>query len=305
MRYVSLFSGIEAATLAWSELGWEPMAFAENDEFPAAVLASRWPDVPNLGDVCDVDWRKFVEENGRPDVVVGGSPCTSFSLAGGRESLGGESRLMFEYVRACEEIRSPWIVWENVPGVLSTRDDAFGQLLSMLQGIGYVSLAWRVLDAQFFGVAQRRRRVFLVGHLGAGGGAAAVLFERESVRGNTQTGKQKREELAADAGGRADGAARDGEGVTTYTDDNTVTADLHSPAVAFAQNTREEIRLIGGNGDLVGTIAGQPDCKGQGSSLICVSSDATNAEICYADDAPTLLARMHKGVPYVVRTADA
>jgi DNA (cytosine-5)-methyltransferase 1 len=200
MRYISTFSGIEAASVAWEPLGWEPMAFSEIDEFPSAVLAHRYPSVPNLGDITKVDWKEFVSGSGRPDVLVGGSPCQSFSLAGGRESLGGESRLMFEFIRACDEVRSPWILWENVCGVLNTRDNAFRQLLDALQGIGYVSLAWRVLDAQFFGVAQRRRRVFLIGHLGTGGGAAAVLFESESVRGNTQTSKQKREALARAAG---------------------------------------------------------------------------------------------------------
>lgn len=196
MRFISIFSGIEAASVAWEPLGFEPVCFSEIDPFPSAVLAERYPNVPNLGDITKVDWKKVVSDYGAVDIVVGGSPCQSFSIAGGRESLDGESRLMYEYVRACGEIQSPWIVWENVPGVLSTRDGAFGQLLEMLQGVGYIDLAWRILDAQFFGVAQRRRRVFLVGHLGSGGCSAAVLFESESVRGNTQTSKEKREELA-------------------------------------------------------------------------------------------------------------
>jgi DNA (cytosine-5)-methyltransferase 1 len=166
LRYVSLFSGVEAATLAWEPLGWEPVAFCEIDPFPSAVLAYRWPDVPNLGDITKVDWSPY---RGAVDLVVGGSPCQSFSVAGGRESLDGESRLMFEYIRAVDEIHPRWILWENVPGVFSVKDGAFDQLITSLQDIGYVSLAWRVLDAQFFGVAQRRRRVFLVGRLGAGG----------------------------------------------------------------------------------------------------------------------------------------
>lgn len=313
-KYISLFSGIEAASVAWEPLGWEPMAFSEIDPFCSAVLAARYPDVPNLGDITKVDWKEFVREHGRPDVLVGGSPCfpagtlvdcadafkpiedvavgdmvlthrhryrrvlrtgnhkasvvrltsrkgrtltctpnhpiladgwewvpasemagrlwllpdrgewqlvtsveqvddgpitvynlevegdnsytadgiavhncQSFSVAAAakRTSLGGESRLMFEYIRACGEVHSPWIVWENVPGVFSVKDRAFEQLITSLQDIGYVSLAWRVLDAQFVRVAdrdgdgriagwhgpvaQRRRRVFLVGHLGDGG----------------------------------------------------------------------------------------------------------------------------------------
>ena len=164
MRYISLFSGIEAATVAWEPLGWEPVCFAELDPFPCAVLEHRYPDVPNVGDVTKVNWKKF---KGKCDVVVGGSPCQSFSVAGKREGLSGESGLMFEYVRAVREVRPRWFLWENVPGALSSEGgEAFRQLLSEMDKLGY-GLAWRVLDAQFFGVAQRRRRVFLVGRLGA------------------------------------------------------------------------------------------------------------------------------------------
>lgn len=203
MRYLSLFSGIEAASVAWEPLGWEPVAFCEIDAFPSAVLAYRFPNVPNLGDITKVDWNEFKERYGTVDLIVGGSPCQSFSIAGGRASLGGESRLMFEYIRALDEVRPAWFVWENVPGVLNTRDDAFAQLLWEVQNIGYGGIAWRVLDAQFFGVAQRRRRVFLVGHLGNGGGATAVLFDSESVRGNTESNTKKREELTGSAAKRS------------------------------------------------------------------------------------------------------
>ena len=216
MRYISIFSGIEAATVAWEPLGWEPIAFAEVDPFPSAVLAQRFPEVPNLGDVTKVDWGDIVRRFGRPDVLVGGSPCQSFSVAGNRESLEGESRLMYEYIRAVGELRPRWFVWENVPGCLNTKDDAFTQLLEEMEGRGYKDLAWRVLDAQFcrvplrddsgsivgwYGpVAQRRRRVFLVGHLGEGFRAAAVLFEPESVRGDNPPSREKRKELASAIG---------------------------------------------------------------------------------------------------------
>ena len=168
MRYVSLFSGVEAATLAWGPLGWEPMAFAEIEPFPCAVLAHRFPEVENLGDVAKVDWEEFKREHGIPDVVVGGSPCQSFSIAGKREGLDGASGLMWEFVRACDQLRPRWVVWENVPGALSSSGgEDFRCLLQALDELGYL-VAWRVLDAQFFGVAQRRRRVFLVGSLGGG-----------------------------------------------------------------------------------------------------------------------------------------
>lgn len=163
LRYISLFSGIEAASVAWEPLGFNPVCFAEVDAFPSTVLACRYPDVPNMGDVTKVDWTPYA---GQADLVVGGSPCQSFSIAGKREGLHGASGLMFEYIRAISEIRPRWFLWENVPGALtSERGQAFRQLLSEMDELGY-GLAWRVLDAQFFGVAQRRERVFLVGHLG-------------------------------------------------------------------------------------------------------------------------------------------
>ena len=196
IRYISVFSGIEAASVAWGPLGWEPVCFCEIDDFPSAVLAHRFPNVPNLGDITKVDWKEVISEHGAVDVVVGGSPCQSFSIAGGRESLAGESALCFEYWRAVRDIRPRWFLWENVPGVLSTRDNAFGQFLGKMEELGY-GMSWRTLDAQFFGVAQRRRRIFLVGCLGERVGAsAAVLFEPESVSGNTQSSREKRQELA-------------------------------------------------------------------------------------------------------------
>lgn len=201
MRYISLFSGIEAASVAWRDLdGWEPVAFCEIDKFPSAVLAYRFPDVPNLGDITKVDWKGVIEEYGAVDLIVGGSPCQSFSIAGGRESLDGESRLMFEYIRAIEEAKPRWFLWENVPGVLNTRDDAFGCLLRALQEIGYSDIAYRVLDAQFFGVAQRRRRVFVVGNLiGKRFCSAAILFDSASLSRFAVSNTEKREELSRSA----------------------------------------------------------------------------------------------------------
>lgn len=117
MKYVSIFSGIEAATVAWHPLGWEPLAFSEIDPFPSTVLQHHYPDIPNLGDITKIDWRPYV---GAADIVVGGSPCQSFSVAGKREGLAGASGLMFEYIRAVRELRPRWFVWENVPGAFSS-----------------------------------------------------------------------------------------------------------------------------------------------------------------------------------------
>ena len=234
MKYVSLFSGIEAATVAWEPLGWEPVCFAEFDEFPSAVLAERYPEVPNIGDVTKMNWKKY---RNKVDLVVGGSPCQSFSIAGKREGLQGESGLMFEYIRAVREIRPRWFLWENVPGALSSENgEAFRQLLSEMDKLGY-GLAWRVLDAQFFGVAQRRRRLFLVGHLGACP-PVGVLIEPESMRGDLESGAEKRASLAEEAGRSPhsagfkyhQGAGAGGVGAEPE-QSPTLTADWHNPAV--------------------------------------------------------------------------
>lgn len=234
MKYVSLFSGIEAATVAWEPLGWEPVCFAEFDEFPSAVLAERYPEVPNIGDVTKMNWKKY---RNKVDLVVGGSPCQSFSIAGKREGLQGESGLMFEYIRAVREIRPRWFLWENVPGALSSENgEAFRQLLSEMDKLGY-GLAWRVLDAQFFGVAQRRRRLFLVGRLGACP-PVEVLIEPESMRGDFESSAEKRASLAEEAGRSPrsagfkyhQGAGAGGVGAEPE-QSPTLTADWHNPAV--------------------------------------------------------------------------
>lgn len=201
MKYISLFSGIEAASVAWEGLGWEPVAFSEIDPFPCAVLAERYPAVPNLGDVKEIKWKRY---RGKVDLVVGGSPCQSFSIAGKREGLDGASGLMWEYVRCVREVRPRWLLWENVPGALSSsRGEDFRCLLDSLGDLGY-GLAWRVLDAQFFGVAQRRRRVFLVGRLGEQP-PSQVLFEPGSLSGDFETGRKERARIAARSGGGAHG----------------------------------------------------------------------------------------------------
>ena len=205
MKYVSIFSGIEAATVAWHPLGWEPLAFSEIDPFPSTVLQHHYPDIPNLGDITKIDWSPYV---GAADIVVGGSPCQSFSVAGKREGLAGASGLMFEYIRAVRELRPRWFVWENVSGAFtSERGEAYRQLLSEMDALGY-GLAWRVLDAQFFGVAQRRERVFLVGSLGTMR-CAEVLFERESLSWNHQSSRQKRQALTEEAQERVGEADHD------------------------------------------------------------------------------------------------
>jgi DNA (cytosine-5)-methyltransferase 1 len=193
MRYLSVCSGIEAATTAWHELGWEPVAFSEIEPFPSAVLKHHYPDVPNLGDMT-----KFKEwDIGTIDLLVGGTPCQSFSVAGLRKGLEDpRGNLALTYVGILDKFRPKWFIWENVPGVLSSgsgRD--FGSFLGALGQIGY-GFAYRVLDAQYFGVAQRRRRVFVVGCLGDWRNAAEVLFEPESLRGDPAPSREKGQKVA-------------------------------------------------------------------------------------------------------------
>ena len=197
MKYLSLFSGIEAATVAWEPLGWEAVGFAEIEPFPAAVLKHHYPDVPNFGDVTKhKEW-----PHANINVLVGGSPCQAFSVAGLRKGLDDErGNLTLTYLSVVDQYRPKWVVWENVPGVLSIdQGRTFGAFLGGLAELGY-GFAYRVLDAQYFGVAQRRRRVFVVGHLGDWRPAAAVLFERDSLSGYPAPSREKGEENSRVAG---------------------------------------------------------------------------------------------------------
>lgn len=224
MKYISMFSGIEAATCAFHPLGWEPVAFAEIEKFPSAVLAHRWPHVPNLGDMTKVDWSQFA---GKIDVVIGGPPCQAFSVAGLRKSLeDARGNLSLEYVKAVHAIKPRFVITENVPGWLTTADNAFGCFLAGMVGAdaplvsplergrwtdsGVITgplgcTAWRVLNAQHFGVAQRRHRVFAVSSFGDRPDPVAVLFEPEGGSRNTQTGRETREGIAPTLAARTRG----------------------------------------------------------------------------------------------------
>ena len=198
-------SGIEAASVAWHHLGWSPVGFSEIELFPSAVLAHHYPNVPNYGDMTKHEqWPLGL---GSIDLLVGGTPCQSFSVAGLRRGLhdprGG---LMLTYLEIARRLRPRWVVWENVPGVLSSgRGRDFGSFLGALGELGY-GWAYRILDAQWVrtqrhprAVPQRRRRVFVVGCLGDGASAAAVLFERESVCRDSAPRRAPREGATADA----------------------------------------------------------------------------------------------------------
>jgi DNA (cytosine-5)-methyltransferase 1 len=194
MNYLSVCSGIEAATVAWHDMGWNPVAFSEIEKFPSEVLSYHYPTVPNLGDMT-----KFKEWNLNDSIglLVGGTPCQSFSVAGLRKGLEDpRGNLALIYCGILDKFKPKWFLWENVPGVLSSgggRD--FGSFLGAVAELGY-GFAYRVLDAQYFGVAQRRRRVFVVGYLGDWRPAAKVLFESESLCRDNPPSRGKREKVA-------------------------------------------------------------------------------------------------------------
>lgn len=208
MRYGSVCSGIEAASVAWEPLGWKAAWFSEIAPWPSKCLATRYPHVPNHGSLVGLAGR-LTGDARSIDLLVGGTPCQAFSVSGLRQGLADErGNLTLEFARLAAALRPRWVLWENVPGVLSDGTNAFGCLLGALCELGY-GLAWRVLDAQFFGLAQRRQRVFLVGHLGAAAAAGAVLFEPEGVRRNPPTRGEARQDVAGtlthgSGGGRFD-----------------------------------------------------------------------------------------------------
>ena len=193
MRYGSVCSGIEAATMAWHSLGWVPSFFSEIEAFPRAVLEHHYPEVPVHGDFTTIE----ADQYGSIDLLVGGTPCQSFSIAGLRKGLDDDrGNLALEFLRLAQRKQPKWVVWENVPGVLSSNGGRdFGSFLGALVELGY-GFAYRVCDAQWWGVAQRRRRVFVVGYLGDWRRPAAVLFEREGLFGNSPPSREEGEKVA-------------------------------------------------------------------------------------------------------------
>ena len=215
MRYATVCSGIEAPSQAWHGLGWKPVWFSEIEAFPSAVLNHHYPEVPNLGDMTKLNKdERYQKSAGAIDVFCGGTPCQSFSVAGLRKGLADpRGNLALHFLRIVDDLRPRWVVWENVPGVLSSNGGRdFGSFLGALGQLGY-GFAYRVLDAQYFGVAQRRRRVFVVGYIGGSRGAAAVLFDAESLSGHPPPGREAGQGAAGrvapclNGNGRAAGSA--------------------------------------------------------------------------------------------------
>lgn len=298
MRYLSIFSGIEAATVAWEPLGWEPVAFAEFEDFPKAILSHHYPNIPDLGDVT-----KITEEQiaglGHFDILVGGSPCQDLSLAGKRAGMRNDdgsttrSGLFDEQMRIFEIARKNngcrYLLWENVPGAFSSNGgDDFAYVLGSMVGRsvhtptdrwknsgiclsadGGRIVEWRVLDAQFFGVPQRRRRIFALLDTGAWWSREPFLFEPESSSRDFAQSGDEREGIAKGAG------------------------NCFTPS------------SFGGYQAGVGTLRSNGGDLGCGSETIIYENHANDSRVTRCDDgvAPTLSSRMGTGggnVPFVL-----
>ena len=281
MRYGSICSGIEAATVAWHGLGWEPAFFSEIDNFPRAALQHHYPNVPLHGDFTTING----DEYGHIDLLVGGTPCQDFSIAGLRAGFAGErGNLTLEFARLVDRMRPRWVVWENVPGVLSIDGGrAFGAFLGALAEIGY-GFAYRILDAQYCGVPQRRRRVFVVGYLGDWRRAAAVLFERESLLGHPAPRREAGEGTAAGTAQRPNGGG-----------DSGLIPEVCPTLVANGNKTGGN-RPSGTDGDTV-------------TSLIVMASGQSNVPVFENDQCPApaiafSIMPMNSGKDYKARETD-
>lgn len=288
IEFGSVCSGIEAASVAWHPLGWRAAWLAEIEPFPAAVLAHHYPTVPNLGDMTTIARRVLIGEVSAPDVLAGGTPCQAFSVAGLRNSLDdarGNLTLKFvELGNAIDLSRSRAgkpacvIKWENVPGVLNTKDNAFGCFLAGLAGeddplqppggkwsnAGCVygptrSVAWRTLDAQYFGVAQRRRRVFVVASARPGFDPAQVLFEWDGVRRDSAPSRETGEEAAGTL------ASRSGAGGFPGTDE--ACSGYLQPVECFGGNRTsgplDVSTALNASGTASGTASGRQDFESE------------------------------------------
>lgn len=329
VSYGSVCSGIEAASVAWHCLGWQPAWFAEIEKFPSAVLAYRWPDVSNLGDMTQIAAAIRAGKIEAPDVLVGGTPCQAFSVAGLRNGLAderGQLTLAFvELVNAIDEKRREQgkppvtVVWENVPGVLSSKDNAFGCFLAGLAGescalespgkrwsnAGYVlgperAIAWRVLDAQFFGVAQRRRRVFVVATARGDIDPAKILFESEGLRRNSPPSRKTRQILTSDAGYRVtNGSHWDGE----HNPHPTLNQSFNTGGIGASN---QEVFSQRGSGlvcqtqyaqELAGTLTARHDsspCVDRGMNVVGTYRMVAFGEYASDETASTVKARDHK-----------
>lgn len=311
MRYLSLFSGIEAATQAWQPLGWECVAVSEIEPFPCAVLEHHYPHVPNLGDVTKITEQQ-IKDLGQIDLIVFGSPCQNLSVAGNRKGFEGEQSSLFyaamEIIKyAKRHCKTRFALWENVPGAFSSNKGAdFTEVVKHMAGLNELNipkngwgkegaavgshglLEWSVLDAQWFGLAQRRKRVFAIVDFGDWASRPPILLERESLRGDTPPSREAREGAATDVRGRLASGSHAIGAILASCGDKQFLGDQE----AFSGNYHVvEGYRKGGFGDYVadtnaGTLrAAGGDLGGGSESLICchgTQDPISNSETAYA-----------------------
>lgn len=318
MRYGSVCSGIEAATVAWHPLGWKPAFFSEIDKFPRAVLQHHYPDVPLHGDFTTIG----DDDYGTIDLLVGGTPCQSFSIAGLRGGLGDDrGNLALEYLRLAGRKRPRWLVWENVPGVLSSNGGRdFGSILGGLVELGY-GFAYRILDAQYVrtqshprAVPQRRRRVFVVGYLGDWRRAAAVLFDRESLSGNPPPRREAGQGPAPTLSARPSGGG--GLGTDFDLDGGLVanSGDVSMCITASAQQsldaeTETLIATVSGDGNTHALMAegfdASEDGSGRGTPIIGFPAEMSGTQAASTEDlSPALSVKHTTAVAFDLRGRD-
>ena len=332
MRYLSLFSGIEAATVAWESLGWEAVGFAEFEDFPKAVLAHHYPNIPDLGDVTKIT-REQICALGHIDIVVGGSPCQDLSVAGKRAGLKNDdgsttrSGLFDEQMRIFEIAReycgARYCLWENVPGAFSSNSgNDFAYVLGSLvggsisvppdrwknsgvaiSGDGQRLVEWRVLDAQYFGVPQRRRRIFALLDTGAWWSRQPILFEQEGLSGHIaqsgDEGESASEGVEGSVGsscfclqgsmiGREEKNGPQGDGINIDKSFTLNTTDRHAVAIRTAQT--------GANG--IGVAKEKAHTlDGANGQAVCYENHPNDSRVTRCDDGvcPTLSSRMGTG----------
>jgi DNA (cytosine-5)-methyltransferase 1 len=298
MRYASVCDGIGAAHVAWQPLGWECAWTSEIEPFPAAVVDHHWK-LKNLGDMTKLT-EEMLDECGPISLLCGGTPCQSFSVAGLRKGLEDpRGNLALRFTQLVGVLRPEWVVWENVPGVLSSgKGRDFGTFLGALAELGY-GFAYRVLDAQWFGVAQRRRRVFVVAHARDWRRAAAVLFERESLFGDSPTRGAKGERVAGAVTartGRNGGSSNDdvdsgrivafcntagdtalGMGVDGGRTMPPITSRHGDPGCIAFHPTQDPISSVDGsvrtNSDVMGTVNTNQNASGRNTPMVAYDSD--------------------------------
>ncbi|ARU64343.1 DNA cytosine methyltransferase [Histophilus somni] len=316
--YGSICSGIEAASVAWQGLG-KPLWFAEIEPFPSALLAYRYPEIPNLGDMTALPEKILNREIKAPDVLVGGTPCQAFSVAGKRESLDDErgnlTLALIHILEAIDYVRNQngqppcVLVWENVQGVLSTKDNAFGHLLAGLAqecqplqpsgarwtNSGYVhsarTICWRVLNAQYFGVAQRRKRVFLVASARRRS-VAQILLEQKSLRGDFNQSQEEEKSSAKNIGECSYGAY---PSIICKDKDHTVGIGI-APTMTASQYKELSIIIHGTQEPIISQTTAH--CLGRNNGQENVLFEVKGEEAVRIADkpiSPTLKARMGTG----------